>query len=348
MKELEETLHESETLIEQLPEMESYRQKRHNLLKLERVMTWLESNRSELLWVNGNHVLRRADWNTTFALPLLVDGRERYSSVLILRYFCEDLGSSKKNNCRTLMQALIFEILEKYPSILTNKGSAFTEKRFAVASKSVSKLWTLFLDCLLEVQAQCTFIIIDSIDHLQPAVTEDGGQDSNFLVEELNNLVTKNEMLVKVLLTARLAQSTTAVSSGADAALIIPQRKLSLDIVRDQSLMLDYQLAEIQEGRCKCVSFAELYLLYPVRTTIYTLEDGCLRAFVVAELSGMEEKQVGRFSPLRIRAWYIDHDGQYFTRQYTDFNITMFGGTRSVASLRYRGTSGNKSRSRRL
>ena len=335
LRELEETLHESEILTEQLPEMESYRQKKHSLLKLERVMTWLESDRSELLWVNGNHVLRRSDWNTSFALPLLIDGRERYPSVIILRYFCEDLGSSRKNNCRTLMQALIFEVLEKHPGILTDQGLAFTKERFTNASKSVSKLWALFFDCLLEVQSQCTFIIIDSIDHLQPTMTEDGAQDSKTLVEELNKLVKENRMLVKVLLTARLAQSTTAVSSGADAALIAPQRKLSLDIVQDQLPMLDYKLAEIQEGRCKSVTFAELYLLYPVRTTIYTLEDGCLRAFVVAELSGMEQQQVGRFSPLRIRAWHIDHDGQYFARQYSDFSITMFGGSRPVASLRY-------------
>ena len=315
--------------------MEAYRGKKDSILRLEKVLAWLESEHSELLWVNGNHVLKRSDWNTSFVMPLLIDGRGSFESVTVLRYFCGDLGSSTANNPRTLLQALIFEILRRHPEIFEDKRIDFSKERFMTAATDIPNLWALFLDCLAEITSHCTFIIIDGIDNLQTTIGDDGVKDGDIIVERLNALVEDKTRLIKVLLTARLAQDTITASSGADASLIIPQRKFSQSIVQDQLPLLNYKLAGIQDGQCKYITFAQMYLLYPLKTTIYTVENGHLRAYVVAELSGMEERQIGRFEPLQIKAWHIDHNGKHFTRRYSTFEVPMFSGRRSITSLRY-------------
>lgn len=145
-----------------------------------------------------------------------------------------------------------------------------------------------------------------------------------------------------MLLTAALAQPHPAQSKGQSAviayqpaALYRQQRKLSLEIMEDEFALVPQKLVEIQERRCKTVKFAQLPMLYQINSTIYSYDDGELRAFVVTELAGMDRRALEAYSPLEIRAWSIDHNGKYFTKRYHDLVISQFPGEKDISRLKY-------------
>jgi hypothetical protein len=115
--------------------------------------------------------------------------------------------------------------------------------------------------------------------------------------------------MIKVLLTAALAQEVQASAQGKSALIAYqsasqlgPRRSLSLDIMQNSFALVPHKLVEIQEKRAKSIKFAELPMLYPANSTIYANEEGQFRAYVVAELSGMDARPFGRYGQLRIRA----------------------------------------------
>ena len=197
----------------------------------------------------------------------------------------------------------------------------------------MAALWDFFLCCLRDVKAQCTFIIIDNIDILGREASIDV-EDGRLVIERLNGLVQDETMLVKVLLTASLV-ADEAPSADGHAALIHPQRKGSLAIVQDELPLVQHKMIEIHQKRCKAVSFAELTMLYAPNTTIYTIDNGELRAFVIVELSGMEPRSFETYNALQLRAWSVDHNGQKIARRYSDVTVPHFSGQREIKSLRY-------------
>jgi hypothetical protein len=99
--------------------------------------------------------------------------------------------------------------------------------------------------------------------------------------------------------------------------------------------LVPLKLLEIQEKRCKSIQFAQLPMLYPINSTVYTYEDSNLCAFVIAELFGMDARPFGTYAPLQIRAWSIDHNGNYFVKRYHDLVVSQFPGERDFIDLKY-------------
>ena len=298
-------------------------------MRTEKAMAWANSESSELLWVNGDNVLRRTEFNISFVAPLLVLGESNHETVLILRHFCGDQASHKANRYLTLLQALLHQLFQQYPHVWKSKKASLTRK----LSSDITALWGLFLDCLQNVNADCTFIVIDNIDVLGKEADIDA-EDGKLVVERLNALVQDESKLVKILLTANLAADQASPLDG-HAALTIPRRKGSLAIVQDELALVPHKMVEIQQKRCKTVSFAELTMLYVPNTTIYTVESGELRAFVIVESSGMERRSSESYDALHMRAWSIDHNGQNIARRYCDLTVDQFSGQRAMKDLRY-------------
>jgi hypothetical protein len=176
-----------ERMTEQAPEMRGHRSKLRNMLKIDKVMDWVQSDTSQLLWIDANEVLRRLDFNMLFAAPILLIGESNYESTLILRHICGEHESLNIYNL--LVQALLYQIFEQNPHIFKRKRAAITRE----CSSDLSALWDLFLDCLGEVNADCTFIIIDGIDALKTRASEDAAEEGNLLMKKLNALV-KDEL----------------------------------------------------------------------------------------------------------------------------------------------------------
>lgn len=319
-----------ERVIVQGPEMREYRSKVRNMMKIEKFMDWVHSETSQLLWIDVNGFLRRSDFNVFFAAPILIIGESNYDSTLILRHFCIENGSYAARSHSLLVQALLYQIFQQHAQIFKRKRELLTRERIA----NFSALWSLFLECLGEVDAHCTFIIIDGIDALKVRASDDTTEEGNPLVEKLSALVENKKKLVKILLTASLAKDQ--VSSSHDlAASMLPRQMASLAVVQDESTLVPHRLSEIHERRCKTISFAELSMLYSPNTTIYAFEDEEVRAYVVTEVTGMDQLSSESYSPLLIRAWSIDHNGIHLARRYDYLTVRQFSGQKVINSLQY-------------
>ena len=318
-----------EKAVEQTSEMRDYRLRQKNLWKTDKAMAWIESSSSQLLWIDGNSVLRWSVCSMSFTAPLLVLGESIHETVLVLRHHCGDHTSHQAKNYRHLIQALLYQIFEKHPAVFNRRKTSLTRE----GASNVSVLWDIFVTCLEDVDADCTFIVIDNIDMLGTASSIDR-DDGSIVIHKLNVLVEDQTKLVKVLLTASLARDHTSSSAGR-AALTMPRRRESLNILQDGLALVPYKLIEIQQGRCKAISFSEITMLYVPNTTVYTMEDGELQAFIVAELSGMESRSFEVYDPLQLRVWSIDHDGTNITRRVQYLTVPQYSGQRAIKSLRY-------------
>ena len=317
-------------VVEQAPEMREYRSKVRNMMKVDKFVDWVHSSTSQLLWIDANGFLRRSDLNVFFAAPILVIGDSNYDSTLILRHFCSENGSYAARNYSLLVQALLYQIFQQHAQVFKRKREMLTRE----CTANFSALWSLFLKCLGEVNAHCTFIIIDGIDALKIRASDDAVEEGNLLVEKLTALVKDGRKLVKILLTASLTKDQIS-SSGDLAASMLPRQMASLTIAQDELTLVPHKLSEIHERRCKSISFAELSLLYSPNTTIYTFEDEEVRAFVVAEVKGLDLLSSESYSPLEIRAWTVDHNGIHLARRYHYLRVRQFSGQRAIINLQY-------------
>ena len=315
--------------IEQTSEMRGHRSMQRNIMRIEEVMAWVESESSRLLWINGHNVLRRSDFSMSFAAPLLVLGESNYETTIVLRHFCGESSSYEAKSYQLLVQALLYQIFEQYPKVLDRKKASLTRE----ITSMVTKLWDFFLECLAEVNADCTFIIIENIDVLRKAASSNI-DDGKFITQQLHRLVQESTKLIKILLIASLARDGASPSEGR-LALMQTQRRESMSILQNQLALVPHKLIEIQQKRCKRITFAEMAMLYGPNTTVYTTENDQLRAFVLVELSGMEPRAFESYNALRMRAWSINHDGQNVVRRYHTLTVPQFSGQKEIAYLRY-------------
>jgi len=162
LHEYDESRSRQQRVVEQLPEMRSYRSKQRNILKVDRIMAWIESINSELLWIDGNNLLRRHDFNASFTVPILILGESNCESHLILRHFCGECHSNARTGYRTMIQSLLRQIFKQHPKIWKSKTVLLTRELVS----DIYQLWSLFVDCLRDVKVECIFIMVDSIDFL--------------------------------------------------------------------------------------------------------------------------------------------------------------------------------------
>lgn len=309
--------------------MREHRSEQRNLSKTDQIIAWLESDSSQLLWIDGNDLLRKSELSLCFVSPLVILGESKHESLLILRHSCGDRGSERVSPYRLLVQALLYQIFEQHPGIFKQRKTSLTPN----VAGNVASLWHLFLSCIEDAKVDCTFIFVDQIDRLRERAETDAEQ-RDVVLQGLNALVQDNTKLVKILLTASLAADRASPSEG-QAALMVPRCKNSLAAVQNELALVPHKLIEIQQRRCNTVSFTELTMLYLPGATVYSIEDGDLQAYVLLEMSGMEPRSFDSYNPLKMRAWSVGHNGQHIARQYHDLVIPQFNGQRRIRSMQY-------------
>lgn len=317
---------------EQLPEMKAHRSERRNLSKSGAALAWAESLRSEILWVDGYQLLSRASFNASFIFPLLQLVESRFENVITLRHFSEDLHN-ESDKYVIMMQDLLSQLLQHNPSIVKNRGTPITRDE----TSTTKGLWTLLSELLEEADTHCVLLIIGGVDNLIQA-QPDAGDTRSDIVERLHAL--KEKRLVKVILTLDLPQPQSATMESVSSLTLYqhqvsPKRTLSFDPMQNSLPVISLQLTQIQEKRCHRVSFMQLPMLYTPGSIVYTYKEKYLQAFVILELSGMDQILPGTYGPLRIRAWSIDHNGTYMCKRQWDFQVPHFLGMRETTALQY-------------
>ncbi|CAG8983102.1 hypothetical protein HYALB_00004544 [Hymenoscyphus albidus] len=315
-----------------VPETTEQRTKRRNMLQSDEIITWIESERSQLLWIDGSYLLSRSYHLASFITPLTIDAACNYELITILKHFCSS-SHSTRNSCLALLQALVSQIIKQHPEVAEGDDAKISRSKLPQAAKDFTKLWELLKDCLTvksHHDLHRVYIIIESIDELQ-SVNMD---NYNILMLRLHDLIRQDGLLVKILLSSRVLPGAP-VASDISNSLSVPHRKWALLPFEENMPMLQRKFSEIQEGRCKSITFPQLVLIYPPKTLIYTKVGDAFQAYVIFEISGATETMPGRFDPLHLRVWSVDHNGTYFTKRYLDLDITQFSGSRELKDLRY-------------
>ena len=314
------------------PEAQAQRQLHHSILRTEKLINWVEATSSQLLWIDGNNVLHRSNFVASFAVPLMIDGESSYGSILLLRHFCGEIGSNRKNSCKALIQSLLFQLLKQRPAFYQLKKSELLRER----TKSIHQLWDLLIDCIRSVRSECTFIIIDSIDNLYPETENCNIESQNFsVVEKLKELVTEEGVLIKILLTARLAEIDDPAATKRMALVRTTPHRRSTAVYNQDTVVAPFKLLQMQEGKCKEVLFHEIVGLYLPGSTIYCTENRQLRAFLVQELEPPQPRSFGTFTPLAMRVLFIDNDGASFVKRVRNLTVPQFSGFKSIKDLQF-------------
>lgn len=319
---------------EELPNMREYRSKRKSFEKSEIAMAWAESRKSEILWINGNEVLSREDFNASFVCPLMLVGESRFDTVIKLQHFCEE-RSSGTDSYVIMMQDLVAQVIRQHSSISSQQRAAITRQR----TSTTEGLWDLLLELISGTDTSCTFLLIGGIDHIVTRSSRPGEMRAE-IVHRFRALMTDAHKVMKIMVAMGFFQSTTMSIENISSLIRArhPQdqgRRLSLDGLQRSfpGQLMSQHFTDIQEGRCRNVTFTEIPLLYTPGTMVYTHDNERLTAFVVSEMSGMEPRPFGSFAPLRLRVWSIDHDGQRICKRYEEIAISHFVGRRDISSL---------------
>lgn len=199
------------------------------LLRHEKVKTWLSTNESSILWVNTFQIFGSADWATAFAVRL-IDSSANLNYLTVLSHFCA--ARSKTNSAMTpiiVVKSIIFQVLLHHRKRFLSRSELLTLERFKMAENDMAKLWALFLDVLRIAKADCTWIIIDSIEALQIS------EDALRLLKYLNALADDDRITVKIFISTRHAGSFKFFSTNLANGGLISSRHPIITIPRGQN-----------------------------------------------------------------------------------------------------------------
>ena len=187
------------------------------LLHNESVRAWLQCGHSSLLWTNTSRTYGTADWATAFATRL-IEYAGKLDNMTVLYHFCGNQATSRPvSTPAVLVQSLVMQTLQLYHKSFLRKAFPFTLGHFEDAADDLEDLWGLFIDCCVESQVACVWLIVDHIDNLQK------GEDYDALLANLRGLTEEDSRIFKVYISARssgtpaVMQSSSTTSTDGDA-----------------------------------------------------------------------------------------------------------------------------------
>lgn len=96
----------------------------------------------------------------------------------------------------------------------------------------------------------------------------------------------------------------------------------------------DAKLTEIEEGRCRKISYDQLFLLYPPNTAVYACKGVDDRQIVVHSRLVTNWNTKGPSSrTMRLTCWEVTFEGGVFERDFSDWNIGPYSGEKNISNL---------------
>lgn len=109
--------------------------------------------------------------------------------------------------------------------------------------------------------------------------------------------------------------------------------KLLLDLLKAEHPKLSARLTEIEEGRCKKISFEQSWLLYPPNTPVYQGKGKDNRQIVVYSGSAPVRNPKGQWSPFTLQCWDVDYEHRVFKRNFFSWVMEPYAGEKNVLNL---------------
>ena len=189
-----------------------------NLHQREEVRAWIESNQSELLWIDGFAETGNLDWTTNFCLEV-GDAAKPVKTITVLSYYCSGHANTiLSGRPETILHSFIFQLISRHRQMFTwiaCREFCLTRSRFQEARESSTKLWALFHDCLRIAGPPCLYVTLDNIDVLWSKTCKgsEGIERFEGILQGLNRLAREQKRLDKILVTSRLPAALECFSA---------------------------------------------------------------------------------------------------------------------------------------
>ncbi|KAL9074350.1 MAG: hypothetical protein Q9161_002336 [Pseudevernia consocians] len=95
----------------------------------------------------------------------------------------------------------------------------------------------------------------------------------------------------------------------------------------------DAKLTEIEEGRCRKISYDKLFLLYPPNTAVYACKGVDDRQIVVYSRSVTNWNTRGPNRTMKLTCWEVTFEGGNFKRDFSEWNIEPYSGEKNISNL---------------
>ncbi|KAK4204695.1 hypothetical protein QBC40DRAFT_261326 [Triangularia verruculosa] len=190
----EQSLQKAQTQMDILPEIQL--NEGVNMIHRKAFRAWMQSEISGLLWIDGYQTLHRRSWTTDFAINVI---RAASANSFGTLYYFGSLSNNEPQP-RSLIQTLEFNLLQRFPSILSQGDpELFSSEIFLAAKPSLDLSWRIFVECLRLVPFPVIYIVVEGIDHVAKS------DDFRTLLRQLSHLAspgTVEDKLIKVLVTS--------------------------------------------------------------------------------------------------------------------------------------------------
>ena len=168
-----------------------------NLLDMVEVKTWLESDDSTLLWVNGFAYPQAGKWTTEFSIDVMLAVEQRSSIALF--YFAdvaadEILGSASNylTSPKAIIHSFIVQLLRRLGDSAPLHSDWTTPKRWEEVCNTTEAAWKFLVFLLHSLSPSHTIVyfVLDSVDVLFNTSKQKHGLSS--LLSRLSTLVTSS------------------------------------------------------------------------------------------------------------------------------------------------------------
>ena len=95
----------------------------------------------------------------------------------------------------------------------------------------------------------------------------------------------------------------------------------------------DAKLTEIEDGRCRKISYDKLFLLYPPNTAVYACKGVDDRQMVIYSRSVTNWNTRGPNSMMKLTCWEVTFEGGVFKRDFSERPIEPYSGEKNVSNL---------------
>lgn len=106
-----------------------------------------------------------------------------------------------------------------------------------------------------------------------------------------------------------------------------------LDFLEDHQPGAWAKYDEVQSGNCQQILFRHLWMLYPPRTTVFSIDDGAWRAYVVEKSETVPETMS---TVLRVHTWFLDFNksGDRLVPHKEIFDVSSYSSEQSIRMLK--------------
>lgn len=109
--------------------------------------------------------------------------------------------------------------------------------------------------------------------------------------------------------------------------------EMLLNFLKTERPTTSAKLTEIEEGRCRKISFDKIWLLYPPNTPVYSCKGSDDCQIVVYSRQATEWTSKGPNGTLKLTCWEVNYEQNIFKRDFSEWCIEPYSGEKNIGNL---------------